>query len=249
MGLAAAAGITAVGALGGGLLASSSAKKAAQAQTSSEQAALAQQQAQWAATRASEQPFISAGTGALGQEGNLIGTNGNDAQSAAITALQNSPYYQSLYRNGLQANLANASATGGIRGGNEVRSLANFGADTLAQTIQQQLANLSGLSSMGANAAAGLGSLGQANSNAQSGLLQGQGAAQAGGILGSQGAINSGINGAFSALGPYLNSLNSHSFQSAFGDPFRGINVDSIGQITPNLDQQLSGLATMQPVF
>jgi hypothetical protein len=136
-----------------------------------------------------------------------MGLHGNDMQSSAITALQNSPYYQSLYRNGLQANLQNASATGGIRGGNEVTSLANFGADTLAQTIQQQLANLSGLSTTGANAAAGLGSLGQANANAQSGIIQAGGAAQAGGVLGAQAANNSGLNGAFAALGPYLNSL------------------------------------------
>jgi hypothetical protein len=73
-------------------------------------------------------------------------------QGAAITALQASPYYQSLYKNGLEANLQNASATGGIRGGNEVRSLADFGADTLNQTIQQQLSALAGLAGMGQGA-------------------------------------------------------------------------------------------------
>lgn len=205
------------GSIGGALLSSSASKKAGQTQANSDAAALAQQQAQWSATRASEQPFISAGTNALGQYGDLLGTNGGAPQSAAITALQNSPYYQSLYRNGLEANLQNASATGGIRGGNEARSLANFGSDTLAQTIQQQLANLGGLASMGANTAAGLGNLGQANANAQSGLLQSSGMAQAGGILGSQAAINSGLNGAFSALSPYLKSLNSGSFGGLFG--------------------------------
>lgn len=64
-----------------------------------------------------------------------------DAQQGAIDALKASPLYQSLYRNGEEAVLANASATGGLRGGNTTTSLANFGADTLSSVIQQQLAN------------------------------------------------------------------------------------------------------------
>lgn len=99
--------------------------------------------------------------------------------SSAIDALKNSPLYQSLYHNGEQAILANASATGGLRGGNAETSLYNLGNNTLAQVYQQQLANLGSLSSLGENAAAGVG-------NGQ--LLAGQ--AASGGIIGSANANN-----------------------------------------------------------
>jgi hypothetical protein len=80
-----------------------------------------------------------------------------NSQQAAFDALKASPVYQSLYRNGEQSVLANAAATGGLRGGNAQRSLYNLGTDTLSQVIQQQIANLSGLSSLGENAAAKVG--------------------------------------------------------------------------------------------
>jgi hypothetical protein len=45
-------------------------------------------------------PYLSTGTSALGSLGDLIGTNGNDKWSAALAQLQQSPLYQSLFRNG-----------------------------------------------------------------------------------------------------------------------------------------------------
>jgi hypothetical protein len=57
--------------------------------------------------------------------------------------------------------LQNASATGGLRGGNTERSLADFGADTLAATIQQQLASLGGLAGMGMGATNAVANFGQ----------------------------------------------------------------------------------------
>lgn len=97
-------------------------------------------------------PYVQNGAGAATAEGNLAGVNGNDAQDAAITQLQGSPLFQSLMRNGNNNLLANGAATGGLRGGNIQSSLANFGRDSLAQVIQQQLANLGGLSSQGLSA-------------------------------------------------------------------------------------------------
>lgn len=187
-----AAGIGAVGAIGGGLLASKGASSAAKAQMQSDQAAINEQGREFNTATQNFQPFLNAGTGALGQYGNLVGLNGAPQQQTAIDALKASPYYQSLYRNGLETNLQNASATGGIRGGNEVRSLADFGSDTLSQAIQQQLGNLGGLVSVGSGATANLASLGQNNANSISGLLMDQGAANAGAAT-SQAGIWSGI--------------------------------------------------------
>lgn len=142
-----------------------------------------------------------------------------DAQQAAITGLQNSPLYESLFRNGENTILANGSATGGLRGGNMQHSLANFGADTLSTVIQNQLANLGGLSGQGANTGGALGSLGQSNANAQSQLYGANGAAAAGGILGSAGAMGGGISNAFAQIGSglggaYANGLGKGLFTS-----------------------------------
>lgn len=136
---------------------------------------------------------------------------GPGAQQAAIDALEASPMYQSLYRNGEEAVLANASATGGLRGGNTQRSLYNLGADTLAQVIQQQIANLGGIAGQGQSAAAGLGGLGAQNSSQIAGLLGQQGSAQASGSL-AKGGISA---SSFAGLANALRGLN-------LGGGFRG---------------------------
>lgn len=119
------------------------------------------------------------------------GSGGIAAQQGAIDALKGSPLYTSLIRNGEEALTANASATGGLRGGNTQGALANFRADTLAQVIQQQLANLGGIASMGQGAA---GSVGQFGANAATNIgnsMTQQGQALAGSAL-ARGGITAG---------------------------------------------------------
>jgi hypothetical protein len=187
-----AAGIGAAGAIGGGLLASSGASKAAKAQTTADQAAIAEQQREFNQTQGEFAPYLAAGTSALPSLEDLLGLNGPDKNQAAITALQGSSEYQSLYRNGLEANLQNASATGGIRGGNETRSLADFGSDTLAQVIQNQIGRLGGMAGLGEGATNAAAGFGQQASNNISALNVAQGNAQAGSSL-AQGGIWSGV--------------------------------------------------------
>ncbi len=177
-----AAGIGAVTTIGGSIASSSAQKsaanKAAAAQTASDQAAIAQQQQQYQQTRSDLLPWQQAGTSALGQQGDLLGLNGGAAQQQAITAQQNSPLYESLFRNGVNTTLANASATGGLRGGNTQGALYDKGKDTLAQVIDAQLTRLGGVSEQGQNAAAQTGQFGANASNQVSSLLNNQGAAQ-----------------------------------------------------------------------
>lgn len=164
------------------------AKAAAAAQQQAAQAGIDQQNAQFAQTQQNIEPWLQGGAQAIGQQGNLLGLGGAGVQQQAIDALKASPYYQSLFGNGQEALLASASATGGLRGGNTQGALANFGRDTLAQTIQQQVGNLGALSGQGLGAATGLGQLGAENAGTISQLLQNQGAAKAGGILGASAA-------------------------------------------------------------
>ncbi len=141
-------------------------------------------------------PYTTAGDNAVTAEGQLLGLGGSGDQQRWIDQLKSSPLYQSEYRNGVNTILGNASATGGLRGGNVQSSLANFGQDALAQVIQQQLQGLGGLSSQGLQASQQSGTFG-ANAADNIASLQGLiGRIQAGGILGrntvDQGLIQTG---------------------------------------------------------
>lgn len=152
--------------------------------------AIAENQRQFGVTQANFEPFLQAGRSALGAQGDLMGINGTPQQQTAIDALKASPLYQSIFRNGEETLLQNGSATGGMRGGNMQRGLADFGADTLSSVIQQQLAQLGGMSGMGLGATGDLGRFGAANAGALSNLYGVQGSARAGGAL-QRAAINS----------------------------------------------------------
>ncbi|MBB4857012.1 hypothetical protein HNO88_000309 [Novosphingobium chloroacetimidivorans] len=186
----------------------SAAKKAAAAQTAADQAAIAQQQQQYQQTRTDLAPWMQAGQSALGGQGDLLGLNGAGPQQSSIDALKASPLYASLFGNGQEALLANASATGGLRGGNLQGASMNFGRDTLSAVIQNQLANLGGVSQQGQNAAAQVGNFGANAANNISGALQSTGQAQAGAAL-ATGAANAGmITGAASAIGSLAGNTN-----------------------------------------
>jgi hypothetical protein len=128
-------------------------------------------------------PYVEAGTSAVGAQKDLIGLGDPGAQQRAIAALQGSPQFQALTQQGEDAILANASATGGLRGGNTQSALAQFRPQLLAQLIEQQYGRLGGLTSVGQNAAAGVGNAGMNTTNAITQLLEQKGAAAAGGAL------------------------------------------------------------------
>jgi hypothetical protein len=105
------------------------------------------------------------------------------AQKNAIDALANGSQFKALVGQGEEALLANAAATGGLRGGDTSGALAQFRPQMLQALIDKQLANLGGLAANGQNAAGGLGTAAQ-NTGAQvNAALGDKGAAQAGGYL------------------------------------------------------------------
>lgn len=228
--------IGAAATIGGGLLASSATKHAANtaaaAQTASDQAAIAEQQRQFNTTNANLAPYRQFGQSALGPQGDLLGLNGNDAQQAAISSLQASPLYQSLFQNGQNTILANASATGGLRGGNTQTSLANFGRDTLATVIENQLNKLSGASAVGENAAAQTGTFGANSANAISSLLAEQGASNAGAALASGAASRGAIS---DIAGGIAGLANNPAIQNAlFGPSQSSISASAAQTIAAN---------------
>ena len=165
-------------------------KKASAAQIAQINNAIGGLNANYDTTAARFDPFIDAGEDALGGLRGLVGLNGADQQKTSIDALKGSPLFQSLFNTGRDSILAAGSATGGLRGGNINDALYDNGRDTLAQVIQQQLANLGGISSQGLSATGGLANLGAANAQSIAGLTTGIGNAQAGSILGQQAIDN-----------------------------------------------------------
>lgn len=104
--------------------------------------------------------YQQAGLGSLEAQQALAGLLGPEAQQAAIAQLEGSPQFQALAAQGEQAILANAAATGGVRGGNTQAALAQFRPALLSQLINEQYGRLAGISGMGAQAGQGLVSAG-----------------------------------------------------------------------------------------
>lgn len=195
----------------GGLFGGGSQKKAAaqatQAQVDAYNRGIALQQQQYDQTRADYLPYTQAGVKAIGSVSDLLGLNGNDAAQAGIHALKDGALYNSLFNNGQEALLQNASATGGLRGGNFQRASMDFGADVLANVYQNQLANLNGLAGLGVGATGSVANAGLANANAATQLNSQIGQAQANKYL-ANGRINA------------QNWANAGSFLDSIGSSF-----------------------------
>lgn len=199
------AGIGAVGSVGVGLYNGSQAADAAQganaATQAGNQAAIAEQQRQFDAIQQLLSPYVNAGTGALAGQQNLLGLNGNGAQQTAIDGIRGSAAYTSALQAGENSILQNASATGGLRGGNVQSALSQFSPQLLAQLIQQQYSNLGGLSSMGQNAAAGVGNAGMSTGNNISNLLSANGQSNAANALAQGQTSTGGLNSLLGGIG------------------------------------------------
>lgn len=198
----AAIGTTAVGVYSANKQAGA-AKSASNQQSDAAQAGIAEQQRQFDAIQKLLQPYVTAGTGALTQQQDLLGLNGNASEQKAIQAIQSSPVFTSALQQGEKSILSNAAATGGLRGGNVQSALAQFSPQLLAQAINDQYGRLGSLSSLGQNAAAGVGNAGMSTGSSIANLLQQQGAAQAGGTLAGGAASSGYLNSLLGGLGMY----------------------------------------------
>lgn len=192
-GVAAAIG---VGSLALGAINSRNAKKAAgkagKQQVAADQAALDEQRRQFDEIQKVLAPYVGAGNDATAAQRAFLGLSGADAEREAIAGVQNSGQFQAAAKEGETAILQNASATGGLRGGNTQAALAKFRPNLLNQLIAQRFSGLDLLANRGQASAAGQAAAGQNTGAAVSALLQDQGAAAAGATLGRANA-NAGL--------------------------------------------------------
>lgn len=189
---------------------SRAAKSAAAAQVQAADMSAEVQREMFEATQETLRPFVEAGYGgmeefsayaepglyALEQQAAIAGLMGPEAQQAMVSQIESDPLYQAQVRQGEEAILQQAAATGGLRGGNIQGALAQFRPQMLSQAIQEQYGRLGGFTALGSSTQQRLAELGQASA-AQQAVSAGQtaagisealtqaGQARAGGALGA----------------------------------------------------------------
>lgn len=172
-----------VGGITGAKQAGKAAEAAGRTQAEAAEKGIEEQRRQFNALVELMAPYVTAGTGAMGQQQALIGLQGAEAQQQAISGFEQSPLFQSLTQQGENAILQNAAATGGLRGGNVQAALSQFRPQALNALIEQQYGRLGGLTTLGQASAAGQASSGLQSASNIGNLLANQGAAIAGGQM------------------------------------------------------------------
>ncbi len=154
-------------------------------------------------TRSDYMPYTTAGASAVDQLNQF--TNGGMSADALSARVMADPLYGAVYNNGEEALLQNAAATGGLRGGNTQRGLADFGADTMAKVYQQIFANLGNVANLGLGAQGAVTGVGQNTANGVTSLLGQQGQTRAQDYL-TRGGISAKM---FNSAGGFLDDIMS----------------------------------------
>jgi hypothetical protein len=126
-------------------------------------------------------PYVAAGVPALTAQQALVGLQSPEAEQAALERITGGSTFQELARQGEEALLQRASATGGLRGGNIQGALAQFRPQLLNQLIEQQYTQLGGLTNIGQASAVRQAAAGQQTGLNVANLLANQAAATAAG--------------------------------------------------------------------
>jgi hypothetical protein len=155
---------------------------------------ISEQRRQFDSLQALLKPYTEAGLPALEQQQAFLGLQGPEAERAAIERISGGERFQELTRQGEEAILSRASATGGLRGGNVQQALAKFRPQVLNQLIEEQYGRLGGMTQLGQRSAAGVGAAGMETGTNIANLLSQQGSALAGGELGQAKAYGKVLN-------------------------------------------------------
>jgi hypothetical protein len=196
-------------------MSASAAGDAADAQSQSAANNLALANKQYNTMEQQIQPYLGAGQTGVTAYGNLLGTNGDTAQNTAIGEIKAGPQYQGLMQTGNENILANASATGGLRGSNTSNTLANTSISTLNGLITQRLAGYNQLMSNGLNAINGS----QAASNSFQGAATTANTQTANAETSRAGSLSNSFN---SGIGAITQGVNAYAAGGAANQPNYG---------------------------
>lgn len=169
--MVAAAAIGAVGAVAGGAMASSGAKKAAQTQAASADKASQIQLDMYNQTRQDLDPYKQAGDTSLNQLMGQMAPDGYFNQTYTGQDIYSDPSYQFRLQQGQDAIQSSAAAQGGLLSGATLKALQNYGQESASQEYSNaynrfnadqtnRYNRLSNLVGIGQNAAAQVGNAG-----------------------------------------------------------------------------------------
>jgi len=147
--------IGAVGARNAGKAQMAASKRAAEANLQGTRESIASQEKMFGISKGLMDPFREAGLTGMEQMMALGGMSGPDAQREAMQGIQDSPEYDMLMDQSRQGLLSGASATGGLRGGNTQRAMAELSPNLLMGLADRNYNRLTGLTNIGQASAAG----------------------------------------------------------------------------------------------
>lgn len=202
--------------LASGIIGANAASKASDAQAQAAANALAFQQQVYQQNQQNLQPYMQAGTNALGQLSQIYGPNGVTQQGTQ--AFQNSPDYQFAQQQGNLALTRYENASGMGLSGGALKDIANYNQGLASQQFGNYFNRLMSLSQLGQGAASSLAGNNTNMSGQIGNTMQGIGQAQASGIVGGSnaitGALNSGISN--SLLYNYINKMPGQNNPSGY---------------------------------
>ena len=238
-----AAGIGAVASIGGGLMASSAAKKASRAQVQASQDAQAAQERMFAEQKALQEPFRQGGLTAQNEIMQLLGIGG-DKTAAGYGSLgksfgneqfQQDPGYGFRQAEGMKALERSAAARGNLLSGSTLKGVQRFGQDLASQEYQnafnryqtERSAKLNPLQSlMGSGQSATnvmTSAAGQMGQNEASNIYN-AGQARASGYVGSANALSNALGqiGGIASSYPMNNAIMNYYNKGAPGGVIKG---------------------------
>jgi len=254
-----AAGIGAVGAIGGGLMASSASKKASRAQVQAAQDANAAQERMFKEQNRLQEPFRQGGLTAQNEIMQLLGIGG-DKNAAGYGSLGKSfgqadfeqdPGYAFRQAEGMKALERSAAARGNLLSGSTLKGVQRFGQDLASQEYQnafnryqiERSAKLNPLQSlMGSGQSATnvmTGAAGQLGQN-QAANAYNAGNARASGYIGSANALNT-------ALGQVGSIASNYPKEQAIINYYDRLNTGSTGGGASGTFEQ--GQGPLKPPF
>lgn len=161
------------GAVVGGVAQNMAADKAAEATGEATDKSIEFQERALETLREDLAPYTQLGVDVIPEIRALVGIGDEEAAASAIERIEAGPEFQERVRLGEEAILQSAAATGGLRGGDVQRSLAQFRPQVLSDMMNQRFSQLGGLAQLGQASAAGAGATGvQVGQNIGQQLIQ-----------------------------------------------------------------------------
>jgi len=248
-----AAGIGAAGSIGGGLMASSAAKKASKAQVQASQDANAAQRRMFEEQKALQEPFRQGGLTAQNEIMQLLGIGGDKTaagygslgKSFGMSDFEQDPGYAFRQAEGMKALQRSAAARSMLESGSNLKGITRFGQNLASEEYQNafnryqinrsnKLNPLQSLMSSGQSATNVMtGAAGQMGQNEASNIY-GAGQARASGYIGQGNALNTALGqiGGIATNYPMNNAIMNYYNRGAAGDGNSGSTGTPFGSST-----------------